>query len=107
MSFVLPALCLCQVAACARITRAFISMWSASSASDFCATAITWVNQTFIEQALQIRRIDFLPFALDVWCMWPTNIRSLVPIQSKPAQVEEHAFTGSRTHSGSIKIFYS
>src|SRR6266567_6224613 len=66
ISLVLPELCLCQVAASARIARAFISMRSASSASDFCATAITWVNQTFIEQTLQIRRIYFLPFALDV-----------------------------------------
>src|SRR6266571_6059343 len=39
--------------------------------------------------------------------MWPTNVRSFVPVQSQPAQVEEHAFTGSRTHSGSIKVFYS
>ena len=33
--------------------------------------------------------------------------QALIPVQSQPAQVEEHAFAGSRAHAGLIEVLYA
>src|SRR5205807_5898584 len=93
-----------EVATGAWIAWAFRPVGCAGDAGNLRARAVTRIHEVSIDEVLQVEGIDFLPLALHIGCVTPTNIRSLVPIQTKPAQVSEHVLCCCRSHTGPVQV---
>src|SRR6185312_15681718 len=103
----LPALRRRQLTTGTWIARTFVPVWRAGNARNLRTRTVTGIYQIGIDQALQMEGIALLPLALHIGSIWSASTRPLIPIQSQPAQIVEHALHGSRSHTRSIQVFDS
>jgi hypothetical protein len=95
-----------QVAASAWIAWAIFGtlLGSTCRMRNLGSAAITGIDEICLLKLLQISVIVVQSLALYIGGIWPTAIRSLIPIQAKPAQVVKHSFSRSGSHAWKIEI---